>query len=120
MKALICIAHGSKKKSSNDEFLEMVENIKTKDENFNFVYASFLELATPSIQESVFDAIEKGAKKIEFYPFFLNSGKHVLIDIPEIIKKLQLEYKQIDFTLLPHFGSSSKIVDIILEDIKNN
>lgn len=117
MKALIFIAHGSKKELSNNEFKSMVENIKTKDKKYDFIEASFLEIALPSIEDSTKKLIEKGAKEISFYPFFLNSGKHVAIDIPNIIKNLQKQYPNISFFTLEHFGKSRYIEDIILKDI---
>lgn len=116
MKAIILIAHGSKKSSSNNEFLSMVENIE-EHSNYDFTKAAFLELADPNIQEVTEELVSKQVKKIYFYPFFLNSGKHVLIDIPNIIDSFKEEYKEVDFTLLNHFGKSEKIHEIILNDI---
>lgn len=116
-KAIVLIAHGSKKQSSNDEFLNMVENMKDKH-NYAIMEAAFLELANPDIVSCVENLILNDIKKIDFYPFFLNSGKHVLIDIPNIIQELQKKYPQIDLTLLNHFGKSKKIEEIILNDIQ--
>ncbi|MCP4971328.1 MAG: hypothetical protein GY932_12145 [Arcobacter sp.] len=119
MTALILIAHGSKKSSSNNEFLLMVEDIKEKS-NYNFTKAAFLEIASPSIELVASNLIEEGVKEINFYPFFLNSGKHVLIDIPNIINDLKIKHESIDFKLLTHFGKSEKIKDLIVKDINTN
>lgn len=116
MKAIVLIAHGSKKSSSNSEFLSMVEKIE-KNSNYDFTKAAFLELAEPNIQEVTNELVSKQVKEIYFYPFFLNSGKHVLIDIPDIIDGFKEEYKKVSFTLLNHFGKSQKIHEIILNDI---
>lgn len=56
-------------------------------------------------------------QEIDIYPFFLNSGKHVTIDIPNIIKDFQIKYPLIDFVILNHFGKSDKIKDIVLSDL---
>ncbi|WP_321467747.1 CbiX/SirB N-terminal domain-containing protein [Halarcobacter sp.] len=117
MKALIIIAHGSKKELSNSEFISMVGNIKNKDNNYDFVEASFLELASPSIEDITNDLIRKGVKELNYYPFFLNSGRHVISDIPNIIDKLKNENPNLKFELLEHFGKSDFIEDIILRDI---
>lgn len=116
MNAIVLIAHGSKRNSSNDEFISMVEKIE-KSSNYDFTRAAFLELANPSIQEVVNELTLKQVKKIYFYPFFLNSGKHVLVDLPNIVDELKKEYKNVDFKLLEHFGKSEKIHEIILSDI---
>lgn len=117
MKALVLIAHGSKRSLSNEEFVDLVNKIKNKDENFSEIEAAFLELATPSIQTVAKKFISQSIKKIYFYPYFLNSGKHVSVDLPDILNELKEEYPTIDFVLLKHFGSSDRISDIILDDI---
>jgi len=120
MNALALIAHGSKKALSNEEFIKLVEDIKNKDTNFSDIKAAFLELANPSIQSVCEEFISKNVSKIFFYPYFLNSGKHVIIDLPNIIKELQKNNPSIEFILLEHFGKSSRISDIILDDISSS
>lgn len=117
MKAIIFIAHGSKKEKSNNEFIQLVEKISQKDKMYDFKSAAFLELALPDIQSTAINFINQGSKEISFYPYFLNSGKHVQIDLPNIINELKEKYPNIQFNLLNHFGKSEKIVDIILSDI---
>lgn len=118
MKALILIAHGSKKKESNEEFRELVKLIREKNSHkYQNIIAAFLEMESPSIENVVKELSSKKISSITFYPFFLNSGKHVINDIPNIIQNLKEEYVDIEFNLLPHFGQSSKIVSIISQDI---
>ena len=118
MNGLILVAHGSKKELSNKEFLNLSKEIKNK--SFSKVEAAFLEFATPTISEVVKEYIKNKITKIYIYPYFLNSGKHVSIDLPNILEALGVDYPNIEFTLLPHFGSSSKISDIINEDINSS
>jgi len=117
---IIFIAHGSKKEASNEEFILMCETISHNIQNFSHKKAAFLELATPSIQSVVEEFLEDGVKRIVCYPFFLNSGKHVQVDIPNIIKELQTLNSEVKFELLPHFGTSAKINDIIVNDINEH
>jgi sirohydrochlorin cobaltochelatase len=117
MKAIIFIAHGSKKQASNEEFLQLIQTIAHKQHSYDYTQAAFLELAQPNIHTAVNKVIKKGATNITFYPYFLNSGKHVLTDIPHMLQTLQAEHCTVEFTLLKHFGQSSKIEEIILSDI---
>lgn len=57
-------------------------------------------------------------KLIYVYPYFLNSGKHVHSDIPNLIKALKANYLEIGFEILPHFGSGNHIVSAMMEDLK--
>lgn len=120
MKALIFIAHGSKKELSNKEFISMVEKIREKNNTYDFIEASFLELAEPSIEECSRSLIKKGAKELYYYPFFLNSGRHVVSDIPNIVKALEEEYKDTKFNIFEHFGKSEFIEELILKDLSIN
>ena len=116
MKSLIIIAHGSRKKTSNSEVTEIVNQIKNSETSYTLVEPAFLEFATPSIEESVKKSIDQNLLEIYIYPYFLNSGKHVTSDIPDTIKELEIKYPQVNFTMLPHFGESKKINEIILSD----
>lgn len=118
--AIVFIAHGSKKEASNEEFTLMCKNISHNFQNFTYKKAAFLELANPSIQSVVNDFVEDGVKRVVFYPFFLNSGKHVQVDIPNIINELKKLNSEVKFELLPHFGKSAKINDIIVNDINEH
>jgi len=118
MKALVLIAHGSKKEKSNQEFRELVSQVREQNSHkYRKIIASFLEFEGPSIQNVVKELAFKNITEITIYPFFLNSGKHILVDIPNIIKELEKEYPNIKFKTLPHFGLSSKIASIISQDI---
>ncbi len=52
-KALLIVAHGSRKDESNNEIFQLAENISHKTNSFDIVEAFFLELAKPSIPEGI-------------------------------------------------------------------
>ena len=116
MKSLIIIAHGSRKETSNNEVLEIVNQVKISETNYALVEPAFLEFAHPTLEECVKKSLQKNSFDIFIYPYFLNSGRHVTTDIPDAIQSLEKSYPQIKFTLLPHFGQSLKINQIILSD----
>ena len=118
MKSLIIIAHGSRKNISNNEVIKIVNDIKNSDTLYDNIESSFLEFATPTIEQSVNKCIEQKSLEIDIYPYFLNSGKHVTYDIPNEIEKLKVKYPNIKFSILPHFGVSNTITQIILSDIR--
>lgn len=118
MKCIIMIAHGSRRESSNSEFISMVKSLQEQKETSHIIKAAFLELKEPSISQAAVELIELGHNEISFYPFFLNSGKHVLVDIPNEIKELEKNYKDIKFNLLDHFGSSKQIENLIIDMIE--
>lgn len=119
MKALIFIAHGSKREAPNLEFKTMVSQPRVSlTDSFTKIEATFLEFAKPGIDETIHAMIQTGITEIQIYPFFLNSGKHVHHDIPEKVREAKELYPEVDFELLPHFGSSVHILTAITSDLK--
>jgi sirohydrochlorin ferrochelatase len=113
-KALIIVAHGSRKTSSNEEVKALGEKVKSlQDKRYAFVMTSFLEFATPSLEESMLSCIDKDASEIVILPYFLASGNHVTRDIPEVVQKIQASHPQVKITLKEHLGSSSGMVRLL-------
>jgi len=112
-KALLVVAHGSRKKISNIEIHQLANNIALKSSVFHIVEACFLEIASPSIPQGIENCIQRNAKDILVMPYFLAAGKHVMEDIPEIITNEVLKYPGIPIKLSSYFGSSPVVVDIV-------
>ena len=113
-KALIIVAHGSRKDSSNEEIKALGEKVGSlQDKHYAFVMTAFLEFAAPSLEESMHSCIEKDASEIVILPYFLASGNHVTRDIPEVVQKIQASYPQVKITLKDHVGSSPGMVNLL-------
>ncbi|MAX50520.1 MAG: cobalamin biosynthesis protein CbiX [Methylophaga sp.] len=116
MKALLIIAHGSRRQASNDEVKKIATQIREHGQHdFDMVESAFLELAYPLIPEGIEHCVKSGAKQIVVSPYFLNSGKHVTEDIPEIIADVKAAHPDIIIEVTPHVGSSPIMLDLILQ-----
>ncbi|HIA14268.1 MAG TPA: hypothetical protein EYN18_07530 [Nitrospirales bacterium] len=121
MKALVMIAHGSRREEANAEFIALVGQVKTAvGSKCDFVEHCFLEIASPSLTEAIEHMIENGATYISIFPYFLNSGNHVLRDLPEIVDRLTRQYPDCTITLLPYFGTFKGIAELISRHIPGN
>lgn len=119
MRGVILVAHGSKKASSNDEVLALVDRLNAKKAPGTAdITAAFLEFAQPDIPRAVKEMIDAKCTCIDIYPYFLNTGKHVGTDIPQIIEELKKLYPDTALRILPHFGGSISLADIILNDLE--
>jgi sirohydrochlorin ferrochelatase len=49
------------------------------------VRPAFLELTEPSVATAIERAVRDGATTVKVLPHFLNSGNHVLVDLPAIV-----------------------------------
>ena len=114
--ALIIVAHGSRKASSNEEVKALGEKVKSlQDRRYSLVMTAFLEFATPSLEESILSCVDKGVNEIVILPYFLASGNHVTRDIPEVVQKIQESHPQVKITLKEHLGSSSAMVGLLID-----
>ncbi len=115
MKALLLIAHGSRRQQSNAEVLELAERLKENcSQQYPIIHAGFLEIATPQIPDVIKKCSEQGATEILILPYFLNSGRHVVDDIPNIVKDSKQYYPGIDIKVAAHLGNSPLILDLLI------
>lgn len=118
MKALIIAAHGSRKKESNLEIASLVERVSKKAAgSFDMVVHAFLQFADPLLEKKIDELVAKGAKTIVIFPFFIGSGSHILVDIPELVKQAQTTHAHIEFQVTRHLGRIEAIEDVILQEV---
>jgi sirohydrochlorin ferrochelatase len=115
MNALVLVAHGSRRKQSNDEVVELATKLKQhcKDQ-YAIVYPGFLELASPSIPEGIQMCINAGATQVTVLPYFLNSGRHVVEDIPNLVDQARAANPQSDIKIAQHLGASELMMELLI------
>jgi sirohydrochlorin ferrochelatase len=114
-KALVLVAHGSRRQASNDEVRELTRNLRAVDDSFRHVACAFLELAEPSIPEGLREAIAAGADEVVVLPYFLSAGRHVVTDIPAEVAVVQAEHPAIPIRVAPYLGAAGGVVQILLQ-----
>lgn len=121
MKALVMIAHGSRREEANREFALTVQKVRAvQPYKYDVVEYCFLEMATPSLPDTIKKIIDDGITDISILPYFLNSGNHVLIDIPAMVKQLFRDYPTCNIEILPYFGAFEKIEEFISKHLQAN
>lgn len=115
MKSLLLIAHGSRRSQSNDEVREMAEKLKRLcADEYNIIHAGFLELADPLIPDGIKKCIDDGATSVTVLPYFLNSGRHVIEDIPNIVNETRQHYPDVNIKIASHLGASALMMDLLI------
>jgi sirohydrochlorin ferrochelatase len=118
MKALLIVAHGSRRKESNDEVCRLASRIKENaGPAFDLVMPAFLEISSPLIDSAVADLVDEGATEIKVFPYFLSAGTHVVNDIPRLINEEKEIHPDVHFEILPHMGALQGISTLILNQI---
>jgi sirohydrochlorin ferrochelatase len=114
MKALVLVAHGSRRQASNEEVIALSGVIaREMKDAYPIVEAGFLELAEPSIPDALDRCVSQGATDICVVPYFLSAGRHVHEDIPGEVDKARVKHANIPMNILTHIGGSPQMKDLI-------
>lgn len=115
MKALLLVAHGSRREASNNEIRELTRKLAARSgDTFADVRCAFLELAEPSIPDGIGLCAQQGAAEVLVLPYFLSAGRHVAEDIPAEIEKKRSELSDVEIRQLPYIGSLEQITDLLI------
>ena len=119
MNALIILAHGSRRQESNLEVFNLTKKVAALSQGqYENVSHAFLELATPTLNEAIDELVNKGSTFITIMPYFLNSGNHVIQDIPELIETAQQKHPECQFKTSPCIGMHDDMPALILKQSK--
>jgi sirohydrochlorin ferrochelatase len=120
MRALVIIAHGSRREESNHEIVHLTNEVRSLVKNeFEIVEYSFLEMAKPLLIDAIENIIFKEASEITIFPYFLNSGVHIKNDIPHIVEKMRVKHPGCIFKLSLPIGAYKGMAEIIQKQLKS-
>jgi sirohydrochlorin ferrochelatase len=116
MKALLIVAHGSRRETSNEEVRQMTRQVsQITGDDFGLVISGFLELVDPSIPDGIQQCIDAGAAEVVVLPYFLSAGRHVVEDIPAEIQVARDRNPGVKITQASYLGSAGGVAALLLE-----
>ena len=115
MKALLIIAHGSRKQSSNDEVAQLALKVNELPSSYEAVSHCFLELTEPKVPTAISELAQKGATEVTILPYFLAAGYHVAEDLPKLLEEAKQAHPSIQFSLLEHLGAANLMPQWIID-----
>ncbi|MFO0881482.1 MAG: CbiX/SirB N-terminal domain-containing protein [Gemmataceae bacterium] len=111
--ALLLIAHGSRQAEANADLHHVAREIR--QQGYPIVVASFLELASPSIEEGGRECVVAGAQQVVLVPYFLSAGVHVRRDLAAARSNLAQEFPQVSFLLAEPLGRHPLLIDVVVQ-----
>ena len=117
MKALLIIAHGSRKLESCEEIAQLAGQLSSLPSEYKYVHHCFLELVEPSVANGIDELAALGCQDITLFPYFLAAGFHVVNDLPKLLQAAQQKHPHIKFTLKEHFGASKQMPAWVLQAV---
>ena len=114
MKSLILVAHGSRRKVSNIEIIQIATQLKLQvADTYQHTGHAFLELAQPSIPDAIEQAIQAGATEVTVLPYFLSAGREGSEAVPAFDSQKQQQHPAVSFKLAPYLGGAKGIIDLL-------
>lgn len=122
-RAYLLIAHGSREKGSNRAFLRLIQRLQKKlalGRKKPLLVGAFLELARPTILEGIEECARPGVREVFVVPFMLLPGRHVLKDIPHLIKEGRRRHPKITFYYEKALADDPTMLDWMVRKIRRN
>jgi sirohydrochlorin cobaltochelatase len=111
---LIIICHGSPLRAANAGFIALVDRIAARL-GIGHVLPAFFALLRPNIQDQIAELASRGVTRIVLMPYFLFQGKHVDIDIPNILMECGEWFPDITLELLPTLENDPAVEDVVVQ-----
>lgn len=108
-KACTFFVHGSRLESANAYLQSLAAKTKLGPD----VNVGFLELGTPSLKTAIEDHIKMGATQISILPLFLSPGRHLLHDIPPLVKEIQKKHPSVTLRVASFLGEHPHFLDVL-------
>lgn len=118
---VILVDHGSRMAESNRQLEEVVRifaDIAGKQSGYSIVEPAHMELASPSIAEAFGACVDRGAKSVIVFPYFLGPGRHWRDDIPRLAREAAASFPQVPFIVTAPLGPHPLMATIINERIE--
>ncbi|HEY0140813.1 MAG TPA: CbiX/SirB N-terminal domain-containing protein [Thermoanaerobaculia bacterium] len=110
MKALLLMAHGSPRPEANEDVRRVAALLH---ERFPIVVIGYLDCNQPDIPAAIDHCVATGATSIVAVPYLLHSGRHFLIDMPELLDQGAARHPGVEFRMGDYIGHMPQIDDVL-------
>lgn len=114
MKATLIISHGSRSPQTLAEIKALAAEIRARS-GLGIVRYAFLELESPSIPEGIDECVTLGADEVVVVLNFLNAGRHVDADIPEILSRARQKHPGVKIVQSRPVGQHPGMIPLFLD-----
>ncbi len=101
--AIILLGHGSRVQQAGDS-MEMVATTLRERYGYSRVACCFMSRLGPHLPETLRALVAAGETRILVIPYFLHTGLHLRLDIPELLQREALRYPGVTVQFGAHLG----------------
>jgi sirohydrochlorin ferrochelatase len=110
--AVIIVDHGSRVRESNDQLLAVVDEYCRRWPE-RIVEPAHMELAEPTIAQAFAQCVERGARQVVVFPYFLAPGRHWTEDIPHLAAEAAAPFPGVKHIVAAPLGLHPLMLDVI-------
>lgn len=117
MKALLILAHGSPRPEANEDVLRLAELLRARAA-YPLIAIGYLDCNQPDIPAAIDECVAHGATAIIAVPYFLHSGKHFFVDVPELLEEAARRHPSVPILMGDYVGHEPLIDDVIVDRVR--
>lgn len=114
---VMVLAHGSKREEANEEIRSLVREIQLSDSQGVYQVA-FMQFGYPDIGKAVNELAAVGVEKIIVMPYFLVTGNHISIDIPDELEVQKQAHPGLEFVIAKHLNGHPGMIAVVKDRIQ--
>jgi len=118
-RAILIVAHGSRREAAADELREMASALEALLDG-PIVRAAFLELNEPDIPAGIRACVALGATRVDVLRYFLSSGLHAVVDVPDIVRQVGAELPESELRVLPIVGKHPGMLGLLKDIVSHS
>jgi sirohydrochlorin ferrochelatase len=115
---IILVDHGSRRDESNEMLLDVAQRF-AETLRLAVVEPAHMELAEPSIATAFARCVERGAKTVVVFPYFLLPGRHWNDDIPRLASEAARQHPGIRYVVTAPFGLHPLMAEVMRQRIEH-
>jgi sirohydrochlorin ferrochelatase len=115
---VILVDHGSRRDESNAMLLEVVRDF-AEATGLAIVEPAHMELAEPSIATAFSRCVDRGARTVVIFPYFLLPGRHWNDDIPRLAAAAARQHPGVRYLVTAPFGLHPLMAEVIRQRIEH-
>jgi sirohydrochlorin ferrochelatase len=115
--AVIILGHGSRVPDAGKDMARVAQRLREKY-GYPVVEVCNMSRLGPHFPEIFEKVVALGATRVLVVPYFLHSGIHLLLDIPEMLKEEAQKFPGVSVQMGRSFGFDEHLVDLLRERIE--
>jgi sirohydrochlorin ferrochelatase len=110
--AVILLGHGSRVPEAGKDMEKVASRLKEKY-GYRLVEVCFMSRLGPHFPEVFEKCVRLGAGKVLVIPYFLHSGLHLVLDLPEMLQEQAKRFPDVSLQMGRGFGFDEALVDLV-------